>query len=60
MAEDCDRCFEDSEIYAAIDSEVTSVVNPRSGFIKTHGIGELIVDKNVRNPADCEIITAKE
>ena len=60
MAEDCDRCFEDSEIYAAIDSEVTSIVNPRSGFIKAHGIGELIVDKNVRNPADCEIITAKE
>ena len=58
MAPDCDRCFEDSEVYATIDSEVTSVVNPRTGFIKTHGISELIVDKNVRNPADCEIITA--
>ena len=57
MAEDCDRCFEDSEVYATIDSKVTSVVNPRTGFIKARGFGEVTIDKNVRQPGDCKIIS---
>ncbi|MCM1077138.1 MAG: DUF3737 family protein [Bacteroides sp.] len=55
MAEDADLAFEDSSLKAVINSRITSVKNPRTGFIKSRGIGETILDKNILPPADCVI-----
>lgn len=54
---DCDLAFEDSSLHATILSPVTSVKNPKSGIIVAPSIGETIIDKFVKAPADCRIIT---
>ena len=53
---DCDLCFEYSTIQATIDSPIRSVKNPGEGFIKACSIGELIIDKNCKDPDACKII----
>ena len=53
---DCDLCFEYSTIQATINSRITSVKNPGVGFIKAESIGELIIDKNCKNPGACRIL----
>ena len=53
----CDRAFEYSTLVADIRGTVTSVKNPASGRIVADGYGEIIIDKNIKGPADCEIIT---
>lgn len=60
MAPDCDLAFEDSDLQATISSEVRSVKNPRSGRIVARGYGEVILDSNVKLPADCRILTAAD
>lgn len=55
MAEDCDLAFEESELRAEINSVVTSVKNPTTGVIRAKGYGEIILDKNIKSPADCKI-----
>ena len=60
MAPDCDLAFEDSDLQATISSEVRSVKNPRSGRIVARGYGEVILDSNVKSPADCRILTAAD
>ena len=55
FAPDCDLAFEDSIVRATINSAITSVKNPRSGYIRARGFGEIIIDKNIRQPADCKI-----
>lgn len=57
MAEDCDLAFEESELDATIDSVITSVKNPTTGIIRAKGYGEIILDKNIKAPADCKIET---
>lgn len=57
MAPDCDLAFEESNLRADIVSPVTSVKNPTSGSIHAPSIGELIIDKNIKAPADCIIST---
>ena len=54
---DADLAFEDSDVNATILSDVTSVKNPRSGCIKAKGYGEIILDQNILQPADCKIET---
>ena len=56
---DCDLAFEDSELNATILSPVTSIKNPRTGRIEVPEVGEIIIDKNILAPADCEIIIKK-
>jgi hypothetical protein len=34
---------------------VTSIKNPISGLIKVASVGELIIDENIKQPADCRI-----
>lgn len=55
MAPDCDLAFEESTLQADIRSKVTSVKNPTSGHIIADGYGDIILDENVRQPADCVI-----
>ncbi|MDR1919511.1 MAG: DUF3737 family protein [Tannerellaceae bacterium] len=57
MAEDTDRCFEDSTLHATINSHITSVKNPMGGEIRAESIGELIIDRNCKNPGACRILT---
>ncbi len=57
MGDECDLAFEDSDLRATVKSAIVSVKNPRSGSVKALSIGEVIIDKNVLEPNDCEIIT---
>ncbi len=52
---DCDRAFEDSILNATVKSVITSVHNPRSGVVKALGYGKIIIDKNIKQPADCKL-----
>ncbi len=57
MGDECDLSFEDSNLDAVVNSAIVSVKNPRTGRLKALSIGEVIIDKNVLAPNDCEIIT---
>lgn len=57
FSEDCDLAFEGSEVNATILSKVTSVKNPTTGIIKAQGYGDIILDKNIKAPANCRIET---
>lgn len=57
MADDCDLAFEGSSVQATINSPVRSVKNPRTGCIVAEGYGEIILDENIKAPADCELKT---
>ncbi len=54
---DADLAFEYSDVQADLRGSVTSVKNPRSGRITADGYGEIILDGNIKAPADCQIIT---
>ncbi|MDO4160490.1 MAG: DUF3737 family protein [Prevotellaceae bacterium] len=55
MAKDCDLAFEYSSLHAHVNGMITSVKNPRTGSIIADGYGEIILDSNIKDPADCEI-----
>ena len=57
FAEDADLAFEYSTLKASIKGSITSVKNPRSGRIEAASYGEIILDSNIKAPADCQIIT---
>ena len=57
---DADLAFEDSELKATILSPITSVKNPRTGSITAPSIGTIILDENIKAPADCRIIVNDE
>lgn len=59
MAADCDLNFEESTLKAEIRGNVTSIKNPTSGEITVDSVGEIIIDENVKAPADCKIIIRK-
>lgn len=61
VLEDCtfdpeaDLAFEYSNVQATIRSHVHSVKNPRHGSIRAFSYGEIILDNNIKAPADCAI-----
>ena len=55
MDSDCDLAFEYSTLKADIKGNIPSVKNPISGSITADAIGEVIIDKYVKAPADCKI-----
>lgn len=57
IAPDGDLAFECSTVNADIRGAVTSVKNPRSGHITADSISEIILDENIKAPADCKITT---
>lgn len=59
MGEDCDLAFEYSSVKADIKGNIPSVKNPKSGEITADSIGEIILDENIKAPADCKISTRK-
>ena len=54
---ECDRAFEYSTVQADVKGFIKSVKNPTSGIIVADGFGEIIIDKNIKAPADCKIVT---
>ena len=55
MADDCDLAFEYSSVNATIKSPIHSVKNPRTGSITADSYGKIILDKNIKSPADCNL-----
>lgn len=55
--DDADLAFEYSDVEASIIGPVPSVKNPRSGRINADSYGAIILDGNIKAPADCEIRT---
>ncbi len=55
IAPDGDLAFEESVLDATVTSYITSVKNPTSGIIRAKGYGEIIIDENIKSPADCKI-----
>lgn len=56
IGDDAILAFEYSTISATINGDVPSIKNPTSGHIKVNGkIGETIIDRNQKAPADCVI-----
>lgn len=56
MDEDADLCFEYSDVHAEIKGKITSIKNPRTGKIVCDGVGEIMLDENIKQPGDCQII----
>ncbi|MDE5745585.1 MAG: DUF3737 family protein [Paramuribaculum sp.] len=55
--QDSDLAFEESYVDATVNSIITSVKNPTSGIIRAKGYGEIILDENIKAPANCKIET---
>ncbi len=55
LADDCDLAFEYSSVQATINGSVHSVKNPRTGCIIASSYGQIILDDNIKEPADCEL-----
>jgi hypothetical protein len=55
----CDRVFEYSDVHADIRGHIENIKNPTSGHIIADSIGSVTLDENIRQPADCEIVTRK-
>ena len=55
FGEDANLALEYSTVEATIKGHITSIKNPRSGHIKVDSVGEVIIDKNIKAPADCKI-----
>lgn len=62
VLEDCtfdsasDRAFEYSTVQADVRGFIKSVKNPASGIIVADGYGSIILDENIKGPANCKII----
>lgn len=60
MDEVCDLAFEYSTLEATINSPILSIKNPTSGHITCDSVGEIIFDKNCKNPGGCKIKVKNE
>ncbi|MBR7026786.1 MAG: DUF3737 family protein, partial [Bacteroidales bacterium] len=56
FADDADLAFEYSSVKATIKGHITSIKNPKTGYIKADSCGEVIIDGNIKAPGDCDII----
>lgn len=57
---ECDRAFEYSSVEADIRGAIKSIKNPATGHITADSVGEIIIDQNIKGPADCKIIIRNE
>lgn len=55
FGDDANLLFEYSRLNANVKGHLVSVKNPTSGQIIADSIGEIIIDENQKQPADCEI-----
>lgn len=54
---DCDLAFEYSTVEATVKGHLDSIKNPSSGHIHVESVREIIIDGNIKAPADCVITT---
>ena len=52
---DCDRAFEYSSVQATIKGAIGGIKNPATGRITADSFGEIIIDENIKAPANCEL-----
>lgn len=53
---DADLAFEYCTVQATVRGDMVSIKNPTSGHISVEGhVGEVIIDSNIKAPADCKI-----
>jgi hypothetical protein len=57
FGDDAVLAFEYSSVQATVQGAIPSVKNPRTGRIVADSYGEIILDANIKAPADCEILT---
>lgn len=57
FGDDADLAFEESDVEAKVTSPIVSVKNPSSGHIMAPSIGQIILDENIQQPANCIIET---
>ena len=60
MGEDANLAFEYSSINATLKGHVHSIKNPTTGKIVVESVGEIIIDKNQKAPANCIIEVLKK
>ena len=53
--EEADLAFEYSDVQADVTTDIVSVKNPKSGFIRAKHIGEVILDEHRLRGSNCEI-----
>ena len=56
LGADCNLCFEYSTLRATIRGHVHSIKNPTAGSIEADSVGEIIIDRNQKAPANCRIV----
>ena len=49
------QAFEYSSVQATIKGAIGGVKNPRTGCITAESYGEIILDENIKAPADCKL-----
>ena len=52
---DADLALEYSDVQATICGNVVSIRNPRTGYIRADSCGDLILEGNIKKPADCVV-----
>jgi len=57
FGDNADLMFEYSSVEADIRGHVVSIKNPATGHVVADSIGEVIIDQNIKGPADCVITT---
>lgn len=55
MGDDANLAFEYSSLEARVKGHIVSVKNPSTGHITADSIGEIILDDNIKQPANCII-----
>lgn len=55
FGEDANLLFEYSTVNGNVNGHLTSVKNPTSGHLRADSIGEVIIDDNIKQPANCII-----
>ena len=60
FGDDSDLMFEYSTVNADIRGHIAGVKNPTSGRIVADSIGQIILDENIKAPADCQIVVSNK
>lgn len=60
FGDDADLALEYSSVEAAINGHLISIKNPTSGHVTVDSIGEIIIDANQKQPANCIIEIKKD
>ena len=56
FGDDADLALEYSSVEGNIKGHIISIKNPSTGHLTVDSVGEIIIDENIKAPADCEII----